>query len=61
MVDPEWLGGKKDKRLYRKVRAEKQKGIRKKYDLMKAHLNERGDFHGEWNYTIVPRTPDMEI
>ena len=42
MVDPEWQGGKKDQRLYRKVRAEKQKVIRKKYDVIQAHLNERG-------------------
>ena len=40
----------------RKVRAEKDKGIRKEYDLMKAHLNERAIFTGEWDYTIVPRT-----
>ena len=39
----------------RKVRAEKDKGIRKEYDLMKAHLNERAIFTGEWDYTIVPR------
>ncbi len=57
MVDPEWLGGKKDKRLYRKVRAEKQKGIRKKYDLMKAHLNERGDFHGGIRLHHRPQNP----
>ena len=38
MVDPEWQGGKKDQRLYRKVRAEKQKVIRKKYDVIQAHL-----------------------
>ena len=79
MVDPEWQGGKKDQRLYRKVRAEKQKVIRKKYDVIQAHLNEHAkgirvskdemtqvqvkpaSFHGEWNYTIVPRTPNMEI
>ena len=42
MVDPEWQGGKKDQRLYREVRAEKQKVIRKKYDVIQAHLNERG-------------------
>ena len=40
----------------RKVRAEKDKGIRKEYDLMKAHLNERAIFTGEWVYAIVPRT-----
>ena len=57
MVDPEWLGGKKDKRLYRKVRAEKQKGIRKKYDLMKAHLNERGDFHEGIGLHHRPQNP----
>ena len=38
----EWQGGKKDQRLYRKVRAEKQKVIRKEYDVIQAHLNERG-------------------
>ena len=36
MVDPEWQGGKKEQRLYRKVRAEKQKVIRKKYDVIQA-------------------------
>ena len=41
-MNPEWQGGKKDERLYRKVRAEKQQVIRKKYDLLKGHLNERG-------------------
>ena len=40
-MNPEWQGGKKDERLYRKVRAEKQQVIRKKYDLLKGHLNER--------------------
>ena len=42
MGDPEWQGGKKDQRLYRKVRAEKQRVIRKKYDVIQAHLKERG-------------------
>ena len=42
MVDPEWQGGKKEQRLYRKVRAEKQRVIRKKYDVIQARLNERG-------------------
>ena len=41
-MNPEWQGGKKDERLYRKVRAEKQQGIRQKYDLLKGHLKERG-------------------
>jgi Rhodopirellula transposase DDE domain len=41
MMDREWEGGKKDERLYRKVRAEKQKRIREKYDRLKAFLGER--------------------
>ena len=41
MVDPEWQGGKKDQRLYRKVRAEKQKVIRQKYDQIEIFLDER--------------------
>jgi hypothetical protein len=42
MMDREWEGGKKDERLYRKVRAEKQKMIREKYDRLKPFLDERG-------------------
>ena len=61
MVDPEWLGGKKDKHLYRKVRAGEAERDPEEIRLDEAHLHERGDFHGEWNYTIVPRTPDVEI
>ena len=41
-MNPEWQGGKKDERLYRKVRTEKQQVIRQKDDLLKGHLNERG-------------------
>ena len=41
MMDREWEGGKKDERLYRKVRAEKQKRIREKYDRLKPFLDER--------------------
>ena len=41
MMDREWEGGKKDERLYRKVRAEKQKIIREKYDRLKLFLDER--------------------
>ena len=41
MGDQAWQGGKKDKRLYRQVRAEKQKVIREKYDRLKPFLGER--------------------
>ena len=37
-----WEGGKKDERLYRKVRAEMQKVVREKYDRLKPFLDERG-------------------
>jgi len=41
VVDREWEGSKKDQRLYQKVRAEKQKRIRERYDRLKAFLDER--------------------
>src|SRR5437016_4826099 len=41
MTDRDWEGGKKDERLYQKVRAEKQKIIRDKYDRLKPFLDER--------------------
>ena len=41
MNDQDWQGGKKDQRLYRKVRAEKQKVIRQKYDQIEIFLDER--------------------
>ena len=41
MVDREWEGSKKDQRLYKKVRAEKQKRIRERYDRLKPFLDER--------------------
>lgn len=41
MVDRDWEGGKKDKRLYHQVRQEKQKRIREKYDRLKPFLDER--------------------
>src|SRR5438552_535252 len=41
MMDQDWRGGRKDERLYQKVRAEKQKVIREKYDRLKPFLDER--------------------
>jgi len=41
LSNQDWQGGKKDERLYGKVRAEKQKVIRKKYDQIKMFLDER--------------------
>jgi len=41
MIDREWQGGRKDERLYQKVRQEKQKVIREKYDRLKPFLDER--------------------
>tara|TARA_B100000315_G_C14518857_1_gene560554 strand:+ start:109 stop:1407 length:1299 start_codon:yes stop_codon:yes gene_type:complete len=41
MVDRQWQGGKKDERLYRKVRVEKQKVVREKYERLRAFLDER--------------------
>ncbi len=41
MMDRDWEGGKRDDRLYRKVRAEKQTMIRGKYDRLKPFLDER--------------------
>ena len=40
LSNQDWQGGKKDERLYGKVRAEKQKVIRKKYDQIKMFLDE---------------------
>ena len=37
------------------------KGIRVSKDEMTQVQVKPASFHGEWNYTIVPRTPDMEI
>ena len=42
MIDQEWQGGKKDKRLYDKVRSEKKKMVREKYERLEPHLDERG-------------------
>jgi hypothetical protein len=42
MNAPPWQGGKHDPRLYRSVRAEKQKRIREKYAQLRPHLEERG-------------------
>ena len=47
MVDPEWQGGKKEQRLYRKVRAEKQKVIRKKYDVIQGRRELEGKSPGK--------------
>lgn len=41
MIDKDWQGGKKDERLYWKVRAEKKGVIREKYERLKPHLSER--------------------
>lgn len=41
MVQREWEGSQKDSRLYWKVRAEKQRGIRERYDRLRPFLNER--------------------
>jgi hypothetical protein len=41
MIEREWEGGRKDERLYQKVRTEKQKRIREKYDRLKPFLDER--------------------
>jgi Rhodopirellula transposase DDE domain len=41
MVDREWEGSRKDPRLYRKVRADKQQRIRERYDRLKGFLDER--------------------
>jgi len=41
MVNREWQGSKRDERLYRRVRAEKQKVVREKYDRLKEFLDEQ--------------------
>jgi hypothetical protein len=41
MVQREWEGSQKDSRLYWKVRAEKQRRIRERYDRLRPFLNER--------------------
>ena len=41
MIDQAWEGSKKDKRLYAKVRAERQKVIREKYDRLRPFSDER--------------------
>ena len=40
-VEGKWEGGGKDSRLYWKVRGEKQREIRARYDRLKPFLNER--------------------
>jgi Rhodopirellula transposase DDE domain len=40
-VEPEWKGGQQDRRLYWKVREEKQREIRERYDRLKLFVNER--------------------
>jgi len=40
-VEGKWEGGDKDSRLYWKVRGEKQREIRARYDRLKPFLNER--------------------
>jgi hypothetical protein len=42
MINQEWQGGKKDQRLYQKVRSEKQERILEKYERLKPYLDERG-------------------
>ena len=42
MVEASWKGGQKDGRLYRKVRAERQRVIREKYERLAPCLDERG-------------------
>ncbi len=41
MEGSDWQGGRKDGRLYRKVRAEMQRVIREKYERLKGCLDER--------------------
>jgi hypothetical protein len=41
MIEQEWQGGRKDERRYRKVRSEKQKIVREKYERLKPYLGER--------------------
>ena len=38
-----------------------EKGIRVSKEEMTQVQVKPADFHGEWNYTIVPRTPGMQI
>jgi Rhodopirellula transposase DDE domain len=40
-VESDWQGSKKDRRLYAKVRAEKQAVIREKYERLRPYLDER--------------------
>src|ERR1051325_10065720 len=42
MEEAGWKGGKKDRRLYRKVRAERQRLMREKYDRLGPCMDERG-------------------
>ena len=42
MEDASWKGGKKDRRLYQRVRAERQRLIREKYDRLAPCMDERG-------------------
>lgn len=40
-MESDWQGSKKDRRLYAKVRAEKQAVIREKYEWLRPYLDER--------------------
>ena len=42
MVEASWKGGKRDGRLYQKVRAERQRVLREKYERLAPCLDERG-------------------
>lgn len=42
MSEEEWKGGRKDSRLYKRVRAEKQKSLAGHYERIRAFLDERG-------------------
>jgi len=43
MLDNDWRGGKQEQlRLYWKVREDRKRGIREKYERLKPHLGERG-------------------
>ena len=38
MVETSWKGGKRDGRLYQKVRAERQRVLREKYERLACHI-----------------------
>jgi hypothetical protein len=42
MMEQEWEGSKNDRRLYQKVRSEKQERIRERYDRLQPFLQQRG-------------------